>query len=91
MNPLGGRILFIVAFAALAAGFAVQNGATRVTLHLGIVTLRSVSLPGVVFGSIVLGMVMVFLAGLRADLRTRRMIRRYQDALGGESGERREP
>ncbi len=83
MKPLGGRILFIVAFSALAAGFAVLNGGTRVSVHLGLITLRSVSLPAVVFTSVVLGMLMVFLAGLRADLRTRRMIRRYRDALGG--------
>ena len=83
MRPLGARILFIVAFSALAAGFAVLNGGTRVSVNLGLFTLRSVSLPAVVFTSVVLGMLMVFLAGLRADLRTRRMIRRYRDALGG--------
>jgi uncharacterized integral membrane protein len=87
MRPFGGRIAFIVVFTAAAAGFAVQNGGTRVTLHLGILTLRSVSLSAVVFGSILVGMVMVLLAGLRADLRTRRMVRRYQNALGGEPGE----
>ena len=82
MRFMGGRILFILAFSTLAAGFAVQNGGTRVTVHLGVLTLRSISLPAVVFSSIVVGMLMVFLAGLRADLRTRRMIRRYRDALG---------
>ena len=87
MRPLGGRIAFILVFSALAAGFAVQNGGTRVTVHLGIVTLRSVSVPALVFTSIVLGMLLVFVAGLRADLRTRRMVERYRDALGGDPGE----
>jgi uncharacterized integral membrane protein len=74
-------------FCILAAMFAVQNGSERVQLQLGILTLRSVSLPAVVFGSMALGMLMVFLAGLRADLRTRRMLRRYQEALGGSTPE----
>jgi uncharacterized integral membrane protein len=55
----------------------------RVPIHLWIVTIRSVSLPVVVFTSVVVGMLMVLLAGLRADLKTRRMLRRYRDALGG--------
>ncbi|MDP2482108.1 MAG: lipopolysaccharide assembly protein LapA domain-containing protein, partial [Candidatus Palauibacterales bacterium] len=75
------------AFAALAVLFAAQNGGVRVPLNLGVVTLRSVSLPIVVFTSVILGMVLVLLAGLKADLRTRRMLRRYQDALGGASEE----
>ncbi len=83
MKSLGGRILFILSFSIVAALFAVQNGAERVTLRLGIITMRSVSLPVVVFAAIVVGMLLVFLAGLRADLRTRRMLRRYQEALGG--------
>lgn len=87
MRSLGGRIVFILCFSVLAALFAVQNGSERVQLRLGIVTLRSVSLPAVIFGSVVLGMLIILLAGLRADLRTRRMLRRYQDALSGSRPE----
>ena len=87
MSSVGRRMLFVAAFSAIAALFAVQNGGVRVPLHLGIVTLRSVSLPVVVFGSVIVGMLLVFLAGLRADLKTRRMLRRYRDALGGASEE----
>lgn len=87
MSSIGRRMLLVAAFAALAALFAVQNGGVRVPLNLGVVTLRSVSLPIVVFTSVILGMVLVLVAGLRADLRTRRMLRRYQDALGGASEE----
>ena len=36
---------------------------------------------------LVAGMLLVFLAGLRADLKTRKMLRRYRDALGGASEE----
>lgn len=87
MSGTGGRMLLAAVFAAAAALFAVQNGAVRVPLNLGIVSLRSVSLPVVVFSAIIFGMLLVFLAGLRADLKTRRMLRRYRDALGGASEE----
>ncbi|MBT8461048.1 MAG: hypothetical protein KJO44_00895 [Gemmatimonadetes bacterium] len=87
MSSIGRRMLFVAAFSAVAAVFAVQNGAVHVPLHLGIVRLRSVSLPVVVFTAIVVGMLMVLLAGLRADLKTRRMLRRYRDALSGASEE----
>jgi uncharacterized integral membrane protein len=87
LSSVGRRMLFVAAFSAIAALFAVQNGAVRVPLHLGIVSIRSVSLPVVVFTAVVAGMLMVLLAGLRADLKTRRMLRRYRDALGGASEE----
>ena len=87
MSSIGRRMLFVAAFSAVAALFAVQNGGVRVPINLGIVTIRSVSLPVVVFTSVIVGMLLVFLAGLRADLKTRRMLRRYRDALGGASEE----
>ena len=87
MTSIGRRMLFVAAFSAVAAQFAVQNGGVRVPLHLGIVSIRSVSLPVVVFTAVGMGMLLVFLAGLRADLKTRRMLRRYRDALGGASEE----
>ncbi|MCL7960782.1 MAG: hypothetical protein M8861_11350 [marine benthic group bacterium] len=87
MSSIGRKMLFVAVFSALAALFAVQNGGVRVPLHLGIVSIRSVSLPVVVFAAVGVGMLLVFLAGLRADLKTRRMLRRYRDALGGASEE----
>ena len=87
MSSIGRRMLFVAVFSAMAALFAVQNGGVRVPLHLGIVSIRSVSLPVVVFMAVGVGMLLVFLAGLRADLKTRRMLRRYRDALGGASEE----
>lgn len=74
------RGLNVLLLAAVAAGFAVANGGERVTVELGLVTLRA-SLPLVVFLSVLLGMVLVLAAGLRADLRTRRRLRRYRELL----------
>ena len=74
--------LTIGVLAAFSAWFAAANGGPRVPLRLGLFTIRSISVPSLVFGSVILGMVIVLLAGLRADLRTRAMIRRYRDLLG---------
>lgn len=79
------RLFSFLVIAVLAFGFAAANGQQVVNVRLGILTLRNVSLPVVVFGSILLGMVIVFVAGLRADLRTRRVLRRYRQLVeGGE-------
>lgn len=78
------RGLNVLLLAGLAAGFAVANGNQRVTVELGLITLRRVSLPLVVFVSVLLGMVLVMAAGLRADLRTRRQLRRYRELLDRE-------
>ena len=82
MNGIAGRIAIILGSSALAALFAWLNMGERVTLRLGIVTLRSIPLSTVVFLSILVGMLLVFAVGLRADLKTRRMVRRYREALG---------
>lgn len=78
------RALTFVVVAGLAFAFAVANGDQQVTVELGLVTLRSVSLPVLVFGSVLVGMLAVFVAGLRADLRTRRTLRRYREVIEGE-------
>lgn len=78
------RALTFVVVAGLAFAFAVANGDQHVTVELGVVTLSSVSLPVLVFGSVLLGMLAVFVAGLRADLRTRRTLRRYREVIEGE-------
>lgn len=82
MSGLAGRIAIILGSSALAALFAWLNMGERVTLRLGILTLRSIPLSAVVFVSILVGMALVFAVGLRADLKTRRMVRRYREALG---------
>lgn len=79
------RALSFVAVAAFSFAFAAANASERVALNLGFLTLRSVSLPVVVFTSALVGMVVVFLVGLKADLRTRQLLQRYRQAL--ERGE----
>jgi uncharacterized integral membrane protein len=74
------RLLTIVLSAALAFLFAVQNGRELVDVRLGPLTVRA-SLPAVVFGAILLGMIVVFLVGLRADMQARIMMRRYRERL----------
>lgn len=75
------RALSFLAVAGLSLGFAAANASERVMLHLGIVTLRSVSLPVVVFAAVLMGMISVLLVGLRADLRSRELLQRYRHAL----------
>lgn len=80
------RIVNFLLLAGAATAFAAANGGELVRIDLGLLTLRGVSLPVVVFVSVLLGMSLVLLAGLPADLRTRRRLRRYRDALEEEPG-----
>jgi len=84
------RALSFVAVAAFSFAFAAANASERVALNLGFLTLRSVSLPVVVFTSALVGMVVVFLVGIRADLRTRQLLQRYRQALEGDEEPRRD-
>lgn len=69
-------------FVLVAIGFAWLNAGQRVGLHLGLFRIRSVSVTGIVFGAFLAGMLTLFLASLKSDLRTRRMLERYREALG---------
>jgi uncharacterized integral membrane protein len=55
--------------------FAWMNSGQRVTLRLGIVTLYGVPLTAVAFGSVLTGMVVMLIAGIRSDLKVRRVLR----------------
>ena len=55
--------------------FAYLNSGHRVTLRLGIATLYGVPLTVVVFGSVIAGMVVMLAAGIRSDLKVRRILR----------------
>lgn len=59
----------------VGAGFAALNASQRVTVRLGFTTLYYVPLAWVVFGSLVLGMVIMLIAGVRSDLKVRRILR----------------
>lgn len=78
------RVLWLVVVVGAATAFAAANGGQVVRLDFGLFVLRGVSVPMLVFGSVLVGMVAVLLAGLRADLRTRRRLQRYRDVLDGE-------
>lgn len=71
--------LGLAAVVALTALFAANNAETRVTLDLGIVTFRRVPVAFVAFGGMVAGMVVVLAAGLRADLKVRRLLRQRRE------------
>jgi len=60
---------------ALALGFASLNSGQRVMLRLGFVTLYGVSLTVVAFGSLLIGMVVMLIAGIHSDLKVRRILR----------------
>ncbi|MGD8868047.1 MAG: hypothetical protein PVI01_10465 [Gemmatimonadales bacterium] len=72
LRALGGVV------AVLALGwFAYANAGQTVDLHLGLFTLRGISFPVVVYGSIVAGMLLVVGVTARADLRTQKALQRY--------------
>ena len=66
--------------------FARWNSGELVTLDLGFRTFFRVPLTFVAFGSLILGMLVMLLAGLHADLRVRRFLRQR---LAEESREQR--
>jgi len=79
MSRLPG-FLASVAVVVAAAWFASLNGGERVTLRLGITTLYYVPLTLVAFGSLLTGMVIMFVVGIRSDLKVRRILReRFMD------------
>lgn len=59
----------------LGIGFAVANAGREVTLGLGLFTLYGVPVTFVAFGGVVVGMAVVLVAGINADLKVRRLLR----------------
>ena len=84
MTRLREKLLVGGGLALLSAAFAWLNGGARVDVNLGLVRLSSVPLPIVVFVAFLLGMLTLFLAGLKSELRTQRMLRRYRELLGAD-------
>lgn len=80
---LGSRILAFALVAALAFWFTAENSRELVNVDLFLFRIRA-SLPLIVFGSMLVGMLAVFLVGLRADLRTRQLLSRYRAVIEGE-------
>lgn len=66
-----GVLLIVVT----SLGFAYFNSGQRVTLRFGLVTLYGVPLTVVAFGSVIAGMVVMLVAGVRSDMKVRRILR----------------
>lgn len=83
MKRLPG-LLGLLLVLVLAFGLAWLNGGQRVTLRLGIATFYRVPLTVVIFGSLLVGMTIVMVAGIRADIRVRRILREKLQQEGEE-------
>lgn len=59
----------------VAALFSFLNAGERVTLDLGFAVLYRISLVGLIFSAFLLGMIIMFLFGLRYDRRVRDALR----------------
>ena len=59
----------------LSMAFAALNGGQRVTLRLGVATFYRVPVTGVAFGALILGMMVMLVAGIHSDLKVRRILR----------------
>lgn len=68
---IGGALAVIV-----LAWFAYANAGESVDVDFLLFTLRDVSLPTLIYGAVILGMLVIMAVGLRADLRLRRQLRR---------------
>lgn len=84
----GAGIAGVAVVLALVMLFSRWNGAERVTLDMGIWTFYRVPLVYVAFGGIFVGMVVMLLANLHADLRVRRFLRDRLEEEGREEQER---
>ena len=79
--------LGLAAVIVLGIAFALGNAGREVTINLGIVTLNSVPVTFVAFGGMVVGMGVVLVAGINADLKVRRLLRErhMKDDVAGSS------
>ncbi|MGH7545348.1 MAG: hypothetical protein ACREKI_04110, partial [Gemmatimonadota bacterium] len=73
-----GRGAVLVLVLVWLVWFSAAHVGQRVTLDLGIFTLRDVPLPFALYGAAILGMAFILWIGFRADLETRRMLQRYR-------------
>lgn len=59
----------------LAIGFAMANAGRQVSIDFGLFALYGVPVTFVAFGGMVVGMAVVLIAGINADLKVRRLLR----------------
>ena len=69
------RAAGVLVVLVLSMAFAALNGGQRVTLRLGIATFYRVPLTGIAFGALILGMLVMLVAGIHSDLKVRRILR----------------
>lgn len=69
------RWAVLLALGLVAAIFAYLNAGERTSVHLGVAVLFQVPLVGLVFAVFLLGMLAMYILGLRQDLRVRRILR----------------
>ncbi len=76
----GGAVIGVLGW------FAAVHMDQAVDLRFGLFTLRDVPLPVVIYATLVVGMLAIVAVGLRADLRSRTALKRYDkiaaDVLG---------
>ncbi len=68
-------LLALGAVVLLGVAFAMGNAGREVTINIGIATLGDVPVTFVAFGGMVIGMGVVLVAGINADLKVRRLLR----------------
>ncbi len=76
------RVLAFLVVALAAFWFTVANASERVTLDLVLFRVTT-SLPLVFFGAMLIGMLVMIIVGLRADLQTRRSLQHLRGVAGG--------
>lgn len=65
----------VAAFVGLVIWFTVHNGDQRITLDLGLVQFYRFPVTMVAFAALLVGMLVMLLAGLHTDLRVRKILR----------------
>lgn len=68
-------VLVVLVVLVLVMLFSRANGAESVTLDLGLRTFYRVPITYIAFGGLFLGMLVMLVAGIHADLRVRRFLR----------------
>ncbi len=78
----------VLAVLVMVMLFARWNGGERVTVDLGLWTFYGVPLTYVAFASLFIGMLVMLLAGVHADLKVRRFLRERLEAEDREERQR---
>lgn len=72
------RRIGVISLVLVSGLFSFLNAGERVTLNMGVTTLYRISLVGLIFIAFLLGMLTMFLFGLRQDRRVRRALQAQQ-------------